>query len=62
MSEERENKFNLEPMENPDPNLQEKVEGTYGLIHSIFKVTGFFSFILIETVTKYIDVLSKNDK
>lgn len=62
MSIEKENKYNLVPEGAPDPGLQEKVGGTYGLIHSIFKVAGFFSFILLKTITEYINVFSKNDK
>lgn len=57
-----ENKYNLEPDEPLDPNLQDKVGGTYDLVNSIFKVVGFFAAILMKTITEYINVFSKNDK
>jgi len=54
--------YNLEPNETPEEDLKDKVEGTYGLVNSIFKVAGFFVLILSYTITEYINVFSKKDK
>lgn len=59
---EQENLYNLEPEEDLDPDMQDKVGGTYDLVNSIFKIVGFFADILIRTITEYINVFSKNDK
>jgi len=55
------NQYNLEPDGTPDPDLQDKVGGTYDLVNSIFKVIGFFAFLLTKTITEYINVFSKKD-
>jgi len=55
------NQYNLEPDGTPDPDLQDKVGGTYGLVNSIFKVIGFFAFLLTKTITDLINVFSKKD-
>jgi len=61
MSTIKENKYNLEPEEKLDPDLQDKVGGTYDLVNSIFKVVDFFAQILKHAITEYINVFSKKD-